>query len=1555
MHAFSVESALERIRRRAHHVDAAWTASPQKKNLWSRSIAAVAGALALSVGAQSMAQTVVTLAPTADSYIQQGTPTTNYGTATTMLVRIDTANSLSRAAYLQFNLASLPAGTITSAQLRVYGSHDTGGTGVSINAYPGTVTATWSETALNWNNALASVGVDFNGTPLGTTAVSTTAAYYSWNVTSLINSRRSVGNATVALYPAAADTYRVTFNSKEAAANRPELVVTVDTGSSGGATLAPIGDTYTQQGTPTTNYGTQTTVLVRKDAANTLTRGGYFEFDLSSLPAGTVTSAKLQLFGSQDTGGTGVTINAFGGTATAAWSETALIYNNGLALSGVDFSGTPITSTAVSPPPSKTYEWDVTSYIASRRSGGNNIATIGLGYVAADTYRSTFNSKEAAANKPQLVVVVSGGGDTTAPTPPNTLTATAASATQINLSWTASTDNVGVTGYRVERCQGASCTTFAQIATPTATSYSDTGLTASTSYSYRVRATDAAGNLSSYSSTASATTQSSADTVAPTAPGSLTATATSATQINLSWTASTDNVGVTGYQVERCQGASCTTFAQIATPTATSYSDTGLTASTSYSYRVRATDAAGNLSSYSNTASATTPTGGDTTPPSAPTGLTATAAGSSQINLTWTAATDNVGVTGYRVERCPAASCNNQTSFTEIAAPTGTSYNDTGLNPGSTYTYRVRASDGAGNLGTFSATAAATTATVTSQLPGTCPAGFPSTLITGGQTSAGQPNIMSFGGVNRGFTVNIPADTSTPRPVWVPLTGSVESTNENLDTRGGNRVMTSEGFIVIGPVRKCAGTSPTAAGTSANGGTCNQAGTGGWNWNPWNEGRVFGAAGDPWKTDEGDDSRFLEAVVRCVANFYPVDANRIYVGGISSGGTMTNRALTFNSDFWAGGEPISGEWYMTQDNGNAFPGSNEFSARVAAVAANPTKIFQGRVGPYPLYNTQGNATQLSPMIVITLWGGSTDNWSCDGGATLCADYRPTTQSASNYFTAQPNVVHVACSSHHGHQWPTFQRDAWNRWVLRTLASHPKGTPASAFVLPSLGALSTDYSCKVGVYTDHYTTGGGGTLNGENWSMFGHDLSNTRSSSTETAISPSNVSTLHVLWRNGTTALAAGPNGGNDGAVGGVPGTPSIVDGVAYVSDFNGWVRAINAADGVEKWKRQVTPTGSTLRQTTPSIFVDKATNTVYTGGNIGMVYALNMTDGTLRWSRQIETTPNSRVSSSPIVVPNAAGTGSIVIVGAGSYQVWLAATPMFRGSVKYLDAATGALLNYTTNMCPSGTCGGGITVWSTAAVDLATRTGFIGTGQAYAAPAGPYSDALVAFDIDTGAIKWSGQFHANDVWSQGQNITGKDQDVGAAPNLFSANIPNVGVRDVVGVGSKGGLYKVYDRNTGQLYWTHTLGPGSPLGGMMYAAAYSNGVIYAVSNDLNQGSGANGATPRPARARAVNANDGSLIWSTPLTEGGYGGVTVANGLMYFTTWNGILHVLNTATGAEVKTVTIGTAVGVYQQSGSLDGFVNGSASGPVVYGGRVFVGYGMTWVLNIPGGLASLGL
>ena len=328
-----------------------------------------------------------------------------------------------------------------------------------------------------------------------------------------------------------------------------------------------------------------------------------------------------------------------------------------------------------------------------------------------------------------------------------------------------------------------------------------------------------------------------------------------------------------------------------------------------------------------------------------------------------------------------------------------------------------------------------------STLVGKCPSGY--------QVKPGLNVDFPSDGKMRAFVVAPPSDLSKPVPVWVPLTGSVESTDDNLHAArsGANALMADKGFMVIGPVRECADQDP-----DLRAGACNGPGVGGWNWRPWTEGRASGPDGDKWKDDEGPDSRFLIAAVRCVATKYPLDARRLYVGGISSGATMTNRALTFRSDFWAGGLPISGEWYVTSDDGTGL----SFDAARAAVRANPTKIFQGRVGPFPL------KSELAPMIVITVWGGENDLWRCAG--VLCADYRPSTQASSNYFSLVPGVVEVSCTSSHGHMWPQINTQAFNLWALTTLASHPKGTPSSDFRLtpPPEG-----YGCKLGPFTDHY--------------------------------------------------------------------------------------------------------------------------------------------------------------------------------------------------------------------------------------------------------------------------------------------------------------------------------------------------------------------------------------------------------------------------------------------------------------------------------------------------------
>ena len=149
---------------------------------------------------------------------------------------------------------------------------------------------------------------------------------------------------------------------------------------------------------------------------------------------------------------------------------------------------------------SYTYAWSVTN-----ANNGSHTWT-------AKAYDAAGNVGTSAALNLTVNINIASP-DTAAPTTPSGLGASVASDSQIDLTWTASTDNVGVTGYRVERCLGAGCSNFAQVATTTATRYSDTGLAANTTYRYRVRATDAAGNISGYCATATAATTAQADAI----------------------------------------------------------------------------------------------------------------------------------------------------------------------------------------------------------------------------------------------------------------------------------------------------------------------------------------------------------------------------------------------------------------------------------------------------------------------------------------------------------------------------------------------------------------------------------------------------------------------------------------------------------------------------------------------------------------------------------------------------------------------------------------------------------------------------------------------------------------------------------------------------------------------------------------------------------------------------------------------------------------------------------------------------------------------------------
>ncbi len=347
---------------------------------------------------------------------------------------------------------------------------------------------------------------------------------------------------------------------------------------------------------------------------------------------------------------------------------------------------------------------------------GNDIAyavavdTVGNVCVSGETTSADFptvNPYQATRRGPSdaFLVKYQVGPPPAPPAAPGNLTATAVSQTRIDLAWGDSSDNEQ--GFRVERWNGSA---FAPIATvgANATSYSNTGLSAATTYLYRVVAFNPGGD-SAPSNTAEATTLPNP----PAAPSNLVATALSQTEIRLTWNENAANED--GIEVWRSTGGPFTLHAGLG-PNQTSYLDQHLLPATLYLYQVRAVNAGGD-SPFSNHAGATTLPN----PPAAPSGLTAAAVSGTQINLAW--ADNSTNETEFVLE---VSSDGGATfAFLAIRAANTTTYAHTGLAPEMTRHYRVKARN-AGGDSAWSNVAFATTP----QVPPTAPTNLTATALS---------------------------------------------------------------------------------------------------------------------------------------------------------------------------------------------------------------------------------------------------------------------------------------------------------------------------------------------------------------------------------------------------------------------------------------------------------------------------------------------------------------------------------------------------------------------------------------------------------------------------------------------------------------------------------------------------------------------------------------------------------------------------------------------------------------------------------------------------------
>ena len=325
--------------------------------------------------------------------------------------------------------------------------------------------------------------------------------------------------------------------------------------------------------------------------------------------------------------------------------------------------------------------------------------------VAADegkTIKVKVSFTDDASNPETLTSVataVVSAAAATVPGAPTSLTATASGTSTINLSWTApaSTGGSAITGYKIEVSPNGTSNWTNRVANTnsTTTTYAHSGLAAGTTRHYRVSAINSVGT-STTSNVANATTETA--NTAPGAPTSLTATASGTSTINLSWTApaSTGGSAITGYKIEVSPNGTSNWTNRVANTnsTTTTYAHSGLAAGTTRHYRVSAINSVG-TSTTSNVANATTETAN--TAPGAPTSLSATASGSSTINLSWSApaSTGGSAITGYKIE----VSSDGGSSWSDLIANTGnanTTYAHSGLAAGATRHYRVSAINAVG-------------------------------------------------------------------------------------------------------------------------------------------------------------------------------------------------------------------------------------------------------------------------------------------------------------------------------------------------------------------------------------------------------------------------------------------------------------------------------------------------------------------------------------------------------------------------------------------------------------------------------------------------------------------------------------------------------------------------------------------------------------------------------------------------------------------------------------------------------------------------------------------
>jgi len=447
---------------------------------------------------------------------------------------------------------------------------------------------------------------------------------------------------------------------------------------------------------------------------------------------------------------------------------------------------------------------------------------------------------------------------------------------------------------------------------------------------------------------------------------------------------------------------------------------------------------------------------------------------------------------------------------------------------------------------------------------------------------------------------------------------------------------------------------------------------------------------------------------------------------------------------------------------------------------------------------------------------------------------------------------------------------------------------------TLVALTRVPLAEAGTTRPHLTLG----TTGADWPLYGANLANTRTSpgGPPKAV----VAGLRQAWRF-------------DAKDGDFTGTPVLAGGRVFVgsngangtSSTQSPIRALDEATGKVLWQTQVAgPVNASLAVVGGRVFVPVA--------KVGQpfVAALDAATGALLWQTNVDNQTDADLYGSPVVA------NGVV------YQGWSAlfgelhdSNVNVRGGVAAFDATTGALRWHTFSV-PPGFNGGGI--WSTPAVDLGSGALYVGTGNAYHAPAAPTTDSILKIRLLDGAIVGHFQATANDVFNGTTSPAGPDFDFGASPNLVVGS----GGTPAVGEGQKSGDYWAVRRSDMQPLWHQQLGPGSAVGGILGSTAYDGTRIY-------------GPITAPSYVWALAAMSGSLAWVSPVGDPvHWSPLSVSNGVAYSADSAGFVDAWDAATGVPMARVPLGVSAGPAASSPADPAF-----GGVALAGGTVFADTG----------------